>query len=491
MAENFANIDKIANKEKSLTTGYLRSINHSRFHIPPLIYKLCIWYRLRSAQYLWTIDPSTLLQMKNAAIEQQFSSPTFNIEGISWRLDAYPNGYDVHSSSPMLYMSNLIPSNEGSFDLFFRLVHMPSTWDRIGCCIKVQCLETMFSKVTHTGLVTHGYSAGCPMNWMLFSEIQSLDSLSFSIEIIYYVINLRDNNRVLYEREIVLSDQSLEWSVDPKIIQKLKSSVYQRGQWEIFGGSPLYALSLTSSFQSVAFGLRLCALPSPSQSHDISWTVQVIATGHEYEKVESETTRNVITLNNTGPSGILRMRESVMLSVEDLMSTDSLTVRVNIKVHDDDCIVDDQYTTNHWTELAQRQQKEKRGGNGEEYNDQMEKRLLSMQNDIHSLKSSMASMQSQTSEILKAINLLMLREDRMTLNETHCNLENNESELREWIENKVKLPQYLELLIENGFEDLESLQDITMEHLREIRIDKIGHRIKLMKAVAALKGMDE
>ena len=471
MAENFANIDKIANKEKSLTTGYLRSINHSRFDIPPLIYNLCIWYRLRSAQYLWTIDPSTLQQMKNSANQQLFSSPTFPIEGISWRLDAYSNGYCA--------------GNEGSFDLFIRLVHMPSTWDRIGCCIKLHCLETLVSRVMHTGLITHGYAAGWPRNWMLFSEIQSLDSLSFSIEIIYYVINLRDNKRVLYEREIVLSDQSLEWRVDPKIIRKLLSSVYQRGQCEIYGGSPLYTLRLNSSYQSVILGLMLCALPSPSQSIDISWTVQVIATGHEFEKVESETTRNVITLDNTGPTGLFWSNMNMLL-LDDLMRTDSLTVRVNITVHDDDCIVDDQNTTDYWTELAQREHNAQRRDKKEEYKDQIEKRLQSMQNEILSLKS---TLQSQTSEILKAIN--MQRNDRMTVKEAHCNPENNGSELREWIENKVKLPQYLDLLIENGFEDLETLQDITMEHLREMGIDKIGHRIKLMKAVATLKGMDK
>ena len=119
--------------------------------------------------------------------------------------------------------------------------------------------------------------------------------------------------------------------------------------------------------------------------------------------------------------------------------------------------------------------------------DRVEKRYVSMQDEIQSLKSTLKSVHSQTSGMMEIIN--MLREEIMTLKKTHRNPENNESELREWIENKVKLPQYLDLMIENGFEDLESLQDITMEHLREMGIDKIGHRIKLMKAVATLQGI--
>ena len=54
----------------------------------------------------------------------------------------------------------------------------------------------------------------------------------------------------------------------------------------------------------------------------------------------------------------------------------------------------------------------------------------------------------------------------------------------------MKLPQYFELLIENGFEDMESMRDITVEHLREMGIDKEGHRLKLMKRVATLRAMD-
>ena len=48
--------------------------------------------------------------------------------------------------------------------------------------------------------------------------------------------------------------------------------------------------------------------------------------------------------------------------------------------------------------------------------------------------------------------------------------------------NNVKLPQYAELLIENGFEDMESITDITIEHLREMG---------LMNSVAKLKALEQ
>ena len=63
--------------------------------------------------------------------------------------------------------------------------------------------------------------------------------------------------------------------------------------------------------------------------------------------------------------------------------------------------------------------------------------------------------------------------------------------MKNWIKDEVKLSQYCELLMENGFEDMESMKDITMEHLREMGINKMGHRLKLMKSVAKLKAVDD
>ena len=59
------------------------------------------------------------------------------------------------------------------------------------------------------------------------------------------------------------------------------------------------------------------------------------------------------------------------------------------------------------------------------------------------------------------------------------------------MEDKVNLPQYFELFIENGFGDLKCMRGITMEHLWEMGIDKIGHRMKLMKSIVTLKAVHE
>ena len=39
-----------------------------------------------------TVDQSILQQMKNCSNSECFTSPTFEIEGLLWQLEAYPNG---------------------------------------------------------------------------------------------------------------------------------------------------------------------------------------------------------------------------------------------------------------------------------------------------------------------------------------------------------------------------------------------------------------
>ena len=117
---------------------------------------------------------------------------------------------------------------------------------------------------------------------------------------------------------------------------------------------------------------------------------------------------------------------------------------------------------------------------GLDVNDKIEKRFLSMEDKFDSLKATLESVTSRISE---------LSEDMTRLQERQGIQKKEESKLKKWMENEVKLPQYVDLLMENGFEDMESMRDITMEHLREIGIDKIGHRLKLMKSVAKLKAV--
>ena len=54
-------------------------------------------------------------------------------------------------------------------------------------------------------------------------------------------------------------------------------------------------------------------------------------------------------------------------------------------------------------------------------------------------------------------------------------------EFKAWLEDVVKLPQYYEIFMKQGFGDLESICDLTLDDLKSVGIDKVGHQKKLIK----------
>lgn len=65
-------------------------------------------------------------------------------------------------------------------------------------------------------------------------------------------------------------------------------------------------------------------------------------------------------------------------------------------------------------------------------------------------------------------------------------------ELRRWLTDEVELGQYLDVLVDHGFEDLVAVQTLTMDILNEVDgIDKIGHQARIMHFVQRLKDAAE
>ena len=61
-------------------------------------------------------------------------------------------------------------------------------------------------------------------------------------------------------------------------------------------------------------------------------------------------------------------------------------------------------------------------------------------------------------------------------------------QLKQWLIREADLPQYLDHLTENGFEDVKSLKDLTKEYMDQIGIDKIGHQLKLLRLIRKMNG---
>ena len=155
-----------------------------------------------------------------------------------------------------------------------------------------------------------------------------------------------------------------------------------------------------------------------------------------------------------------------VLSVEDLMKCNSLVFKVDIKVCNVEDAVRTQNAISYWTKKAEHQSN----------NSTLLTVISKMAEDIAAVRVSQR--------------LMKLQVDRV-IDEKSSREDTERMKFEKWMENKVNLPQYLELFIENGFEDLKCMRGITMEHLWEMRIDKMGHRMKLMKNIPTLKAVHE
>ena len=61
-----------------------------------------------------------------------------------------------------------------------------------------------------------------------------------------------------------------------------------------------------------------------------------------------------------------------------------------------------------------------------------------------------------------------------------------QQKLKSWLENTVKLPDYFDVLIEGGIDDLETLSMLTKNELNDIGINKVGHQVKILSAAKKL-----
>ena len=99
--------------------------------------------------------------------------------------------------------------------------------------------------------------------------------------------------------------------------------------------------------------------------------------------------------------------------------------------------------------------------------------------NVDDLKRQIASIQRQLTEVRKM-------SGKMNVNDDEKEELNDKEKVQKWLEEQVKLPQYFELFIQQGFDDLDSIKDITKDDLNEMGVDKVGHQRKILKNASSI-----
>ncbi len=92
----------------------------------------------------------------------------------------------------------------------------------------------------------------------------------------------------------------------------------------------------------------------------------------------------------------------------------------------------------------------------------LEKRVLKMEQDVAAMLQSPGNEEEATSPLTE------------------------EERVQKWLKEVVKLPEYYQLLIQQGFDELDCIKDVTKEDLVAMGIDKVGHQRRILKHSALI-----
>ena len=122
--------------------------------------------------------------------------------------------------------------------------------------------------------------------------------------------------------------------------------------------------------------------------------------------------------------------------------------------------------------------------------EQLSTRLGEMDNRLRAIELGMTDEKSAESpklhEIMKEIAFMNQKIDKLSANDTN-NVVPGRNRLKAWLEIVVGLGQYYDVFLKNGIEDLSTASLLTMETIKSIGIEKIGHQMKLLNCVIQLK----
>ena len=90
-------------------------------------------------------------------------------------------------------------------------------------------------------------------------------------------------------------------------------------------------------------------------------------------------------------------------------------------------------------------------------------------------------LRNQMNEMNKKINI------PMSNNNNDNSMNKDKQEFKQWITVKLNLPEYYDVFVEQGIDTLKVVQLMTKEELIEMGINKVGHRMQILKEIQLLQ----
>ena len=278
--------------------GYMRELSkqHStNTNVDPVdIYNIIYQYfhsPLNGYSFEWVIDSESVLQKIKSArgpIRRKITCPnTFQIGPWKWTLVLFANGFR--------------PSRAGSLDVGLELISCDSDWNH--CQLVV--LKTLRSPQTGSGITEiyefprAGFADYWPTNTLQMSDIQELESLIFTVDLLIVQIKSRTlleeyhkqlmgghTDKIWYQMKTKYETQQLlNWYLDHELMDKVKEcSAGKRISNNYYLYQDTWTIGLLPNgyrkrfIGQTAICLALCGLPCPfdyDEQFVVEYTVKV------------------------------------------------------------------------------------------------------------------------------------------------------------------------------------------------------------------------
>eukprot|EP01083_Nonionella_stella_P006349 18430_1 len=426
--------------------------------------------------YSWKItDPVIIKQIHSAASNKAFHSDNFETGGLRYHIRLYPNG-------------NGDAKNNGKYMLFVQLLAIPNSWKTIHfswtlCCEQTGACDHRIDTLESAG------GKGRPLG--AFAELKQFNQLTFRVTVNVLRVYLKDNNKLNYQfrPKQFKSVQRFTWTITGDLLTAVKNSyVAKRFTSDLFGDmwriqiAP-NGLSDQSKGKCVA-NLLLCAYPA---------NVNILHGSRIDRCLQSNVTRRTDLSYEWGKSP--QVRYTAVASFVDIKKYDSLEISIEVTIQktftidgEEIDMVLRQFEEYVQGSQAQQTAPDKRLDSMAAAIEQLNGKIQKMENQMSRLLSQQEEKKENDNEdIMKEITNLKREVSKLTAEQPNNQLTDTAKDrLRVWVTNVVGLP-YFDLFIENGIEDLDTIKEFTQNELQMIGIDKIGHRMKIMKCIRTLE----
>eukprot|EP01083_Nonionella_stella_P027018 74299_1 len=273
------------------------------------------------------------------------------------------------------------------------------------------------------------------------------------------------------------------WKItDPSLVRSMKDAK-NGSKWK----SPVFSIG--------GFRWYLAVWPNGSRAVDNGYVRLFLYLAFLPPKVKSITVRRELRLietdtryngDRTYEKGHMNGGKTKILKTENIQNLITLTFSVKIDVYG---VIDheDNDVTNQYINTDNEESK---------HSPLMEARLDSLINSVDKLVNNVQSLEQRVTDIEQRINeeqkentndaletlieqMKVVKQDLQKLS-TIAKTNPKQLELKSWLEMEVGFPQYYDTFMENGIEDLSIASMLTMETIKSIGIDKIGHQMKIL-----------